>query len=131
MVFGLGDSSYYFFCKAAKDVEAKLEELGAEKMLSMGMGDDSAEEGMEQGLHDWLDKVWPALEVPPPKEVPHIEPIKVQFSERAVLSTEDDKHAIDQFFGSDDIHAKSVPIITNDLMCRPDYRYVSRTLSLM
>jgi len=130
MVFGLGDSSYYFFCKAAKDIEAKLEELGAEKMLSLGMGDDSAEEGMEQGLHDWLEKVWPALEVPPPKEVPHIEPIKVLFSERAVLSPEDDKLALDQFFHSDDIHAKSVPIISNELMCRPDYSRDFRTIRI-
>ena len=130
MVFGLGDSCYYFFCKAAKEVEAKLEELGAQKILPLGTGDDSAEEGMEQGLHDWLDQVWPALEVPPPKEVPHIEPIKVIFSERAVLSPEDDKRAIDQFFHSDGIHAKSAPIISNDLMCSPDYNRDFRTIRI-
>ena len=62
MVFGLGDSSYYFFVKAAKEVESRMEALGATKMLKLGLGDDSADEGLEQGLHDWLEDVWPALE---------------------------------------------------------------------
>ena len=66
MVMGLGDSSYYFFLKAAKDVEDQLVRLGATPLIPLGEGDDSAEEGMEEGLHSWLDQVWPALEVPPP-----------------------------------------------------------------
>jgi sulfite reductase alpha subunit-like flavoprotein len=121
MIFGLGDSSYYFYCKAAKDVEAKLLELGAKKMLQMGCGDDSAEEGMEAGLHDWLDVVWPALELEPPKEVPHIEPVNVTFSDRAVIRGEEDYRSIRQFFQADDKHFEDVAIISNDLLCRPEY----------
>ncbi len=58
---------------------------------------------MEQGLHDWLDGVWPALEVPPPAEVPHIIPVKALFSERAVIRLEADQRALEQFFRSDEI----------------------------
>ncbi|WP_304165506.1 flavodoxin domain-containing protein, partial [Lonsdalea britannica] len=32
-VFGLGDSSYEFFCKAGKDFDNRLAELGAERLL--------------------------------------------------------------------------------------------------
>ena len=32
-VFGLGDSSYEFFCQAGKDFDSKLAELGAERLL--------------------------------------------------------------------------------------------------
>jgi sulfite reductase alpha subunit-like flavoprotein len=130
MVFGLGDSSYYFFVKAAKDVEKRMEELGAKKMLALGLGDDSAEEGLDGGLNDWLDGVWPALEVPPPKEVPHIEPVKCLYSERAVLHPEDDQRALEQFFHSDDIKAVSTAVLSNDLMCRPDYNRDFRTIRL-
>lgn len=72
MIMGLGDSSYCFFNKAAKDVESKLVELGATKMLPLSIADDSDEDGMEHGLHEWLLLVKPALGTEPPKEVPHI-----------------------------------------------------------
>ena len=130
MVFGLGDSSYYFFVKAAKAVEARMEALGAEKMLKMGLGDDSDEEGMEHGLHDWLEKVWPSLELPPPAEVPHITPVKALFSEKAVILPEEDQRALNQFYSSEDIKAVSAPIISNKLMCRPDYNRDFRTINI-
>jgi len=34
MVFGLGDSSYEHFCKAAQDLDKRLEELGANRILT-------------------------------------------------------------------------------------------------
>lgn len=51
--------SYYFFCKAAKDIEREMLRLGAECLNPLGVGDDSAEEGLEEGLHNWLDGIWP------------------------------------------------------------------------
>lgn len=130
MVMGLGDSSYFFFCKAAKDVEAKMLELGAKKMIDIGYGDDSAEEGMETGLHDWLDTVWPALEVPPPKEVPHITPVKASFSQRAVVNAEVDKHSLEQYFYSDALQAVSVPVLSNKKMCSEEYNRDFRTIRI-
>lgn len=131
LMFGLGDSSYFFFVKAAKDVENRLVELGATKMLeTMGTGDDSVEGGADVGLHDWLDNVWPILDVPPPAEVPHIDPIKVTYSDKAVLRPEDDQNALNQFFLSDERHAVSTPIISNEMMCREGYTRDFRTIRM-
>ncbi len=38
-VFGLGDTSYKFFCQAGKDFDAKLAELGGERLLDRVDGD--------------------------------------------------------------------------------------------
>jgi sulfite reductase alpha subunit-like flavoprotein len=130
MVMGLGDSSYYFFCKAAHDVEEKMLALGAKKMLDVGYGDDSAEEGMEEGLHDWLAKVWPALEVPPPAEVPHITPVKVSFSQKAINNPDIDRHSLEQYFYSDAVQAVSLPVLSNKKMCREDYDRDFRTIRI-
>lgn len=130
MIFGLGDSSYYFYLKAANDVEIAMQKLDATKMLPLGEGDDSAEEGFQAGLHDWLESVWPALSVPPPAEVPHITPINAVFSERAVLHLEDDRKAIDQYFRADGNNAVSVPILSNDKMCRSEYDRDFRTIRI-
>lgn len=130
MVMGLGDSSYFFFCKAAKDVEAKLVELGAKKMIDLGLGDDSAEEGMEEGLHDWLSTVWPALEVPPPAEVPHITPVQVSYSSRAIIDTDMDKHSLEQYFYSDSVQAVSMPVLSNKKMCSEGYDRDFRTIRI-
>jgi sulfite reductase (NADPH) hemoprotein beta-component len=97
MVFGLGDSSYFFYVKAAKEVESRMVELGAKQILPLGAGDDLAEEGMEEGLHDWLERVWPSLELSPPSEVPHITPVHALFSERALMRPEDEQRALAQF----------------------------------
>ena len=121
MVMGLGDSSYYFFCKAAKDVEARMLALGAKQILPIGTGDDSADEGKEIGLHEFLDQVWPALDISPPTEVPHIVPIKVNFSYRAILRCEDDESALRKFYASDDVKAVPLVVLSNELQCREVY----------
>lgn len=128
MVFGLGDSSYYFFCESAKKVERRMEELGATKLLGLGVGDDSAAEGLDGGLNDWLDSVWPALELDPPKEVPHVTELKCVFSDRAVLSREEDTRAVSQYFTGDFVKATSATILSNKLMCRSDYNRDFRTI---
>lgn len=53
------EGSYYFFCKAAKDIEYEMLRLGATSIHPTGLGDDSAEEGLDDGLHNWLDGIWP------------------------------------------------------------------------
>ncbi|KAL3937475.1 MAG: hypothetical protein SGBAC_007432 [Bacillariaceae sp.] len=130
MVMGLGDSSYYFFCESAKLVEKKMIELGAEKIVDLGLGDDSAEEGLAEGLHNWLDSVWPALNVPPPAEVPHITPVTVEYSPKAVIKPSDEERILHMYYQSDDINAKSVPILSNEKMCCEDYDRDFRTIRL-
>jgi len=39
-VFGLGNRQYEMFNKVAKDVDAKMEKLGAERCYQLGLGDD-------------------------------------------------------------------------------------------
>lgn len=129
-VFGLGDSSYFFFCEAAKKVEQRMLELGAEKMLTLGVGDDSAEEGLEAGLHDWLDVVWPALDVPPPAEVPHITPVKVEYSPKALLHASDEERVLHMYYNADGVNAKSVPVLSNQKMCDEKYNRDFRTIRL-
>ncbi len=129
-VMGLGDSSYFFFCKAAKLVEKRMIELGAEKVLDLGLGDDSAEEGLEEGLHSWLDQVWPALGVPPPEEVPHITPVKVEYSPKAVLRTEEEDRVLHMYYQSDAIKAKNIAILSNTRMCSEKYNRDFRTIRL-
>lgn len=129
-VMGLGDSSYFFFCEAARLVEKRMLELGAKKISGMGLGDDSAEEGMEECLHDWLDQIWPALDVPPPDEVPHITPVKVEYSPKAFLRTEDEERTLHHFYQSDAIKAKSIPILSNKKMCSETYNRDFRTIRL-
>ncbi|KAL7464674.1 hypothetical protein ACHAXS_005005 [Conticribra weissflogii] len=107
-VMGLGDSSYYFFCKAAKDVETVMIKLGAKCILPMGVGDDSSEDGMEGGLHQWLDNIWPSLKLKPPEEVPHIDPVQMMFSNTAILPEKLDTRSVAQYF--DSVNAVSVPI---------------------
>lgn len=107
-VMALGDSSYYFYCKAAKDIESQMLKLGAKCILPMGLGDDSCEDGLEEGLHHWLDGIWPALELQPPEEVPSISPVKLLFSNRAILSDEEDQKAISHYY--DSLGAKAVSI---------------------
>ena len=107
-VMALGDSSYYFYCKAAKDMERAMLNLGAKCILPMGEGDDSAEEGLDEGLHTWLDDIWPVLELEAPKEVPHILPIEMAFSKRAIISEKEDDRSVGQYYES--LHAKAIHI---------------------
>ena len=130
LVFGLGDSSYYFFVKAAKLVEDRLLELGASRMLEMGTGDDSAEQGMEQGLHDWLQSVWKTLQVAPPSEVPHITPVQLLFSKQALLHPDEDSAAIRGYFRSQKGNVVQATILKNDTMCRPSYNRDFRTIRI-
>jgi sulfite reductase alpha subunit-like flavoprotein len=129
-VMGLGDSSYFFFCEAAKKVEKRMMELGAEKILKTGEGDDSAEDGLEEGLHSWLDQVWPVLEVPPPAEVPHIAPVKVEYSPNAVILEAEEQRILHMYYESDTIKAKSINILSNSKMCDERYNRDFRTIRL-
>ena len=107
-VMGLGNSSYYFYCKAAQDLESAMLNLGAKCILPMGLGDDASEQGLEEGLNLWLDRIWPALGLPAPKEVPHITPIELSYSKRAVISEKEEENAMAQYYAS--FHAKTVAI---------------------
>ncbi|CAK0884488.1 unnamed protein product [Prorocentrum cordatum] len=58
-VFGLGDRGYRHFNKAAKQIDAKFEELGAERRQPVGLGDDQDDDDKyETALDEWLPEFW-------------------------------------------------------------------------
>lgn len=66
-VFGMGDKSYtHTFCEAAKLIEKRMVELGAAKVLGMGIGDDRDEDKWETGFNKWLPEFWEAIDAPAP-----------------------------------------------------------------
>jgi len=60
-VFGLGDSSYYFFNHCAKLVDARMTELGAQRIVPTMYGDDGDEDKFETRFNEWIPTVWSAL----------------------------------------------------------------------
>lgn len=69
-VFGMGDSHYWpraedahFYNKAGKDLDARLESLGATRFAELGLGDDQDADGPETGYKLWEPLVWRALGV--------------------------------------------------------------------
>lgn len=54
-VFGLGDTSYKFFCKAGKDVDGRLAELGAERLLDRVDADVDYQAAAEQWRRQIVD----------------------------------------------------------------------------
>jgi sulfite reductase (NADPH) hemoprotein beta-component len=69
-VFGMGDSHYWprpedahYYNKPGKDLDARLEKLGAERIASLGLGDDQDADGPETGYKLWEPLLWKALKV--------------------------------------------------------------------
>ncbi|KAI0372733.1 sulfite reductase subunit beta [Pilatotrama ljubarskyi] len=69
-VFGLGDSHYWprpedahYYNKAGKDLDARLAQLGAERFVPLGLGDDQDADGPETGYKLWEPLIWKALGV--------------------------------------------------------------------
>jgi len=67
-VFGLGDSAYPFFCRAAQMIDARLGELGARRFLARGVGNDQDADKFETGLAEWTPDLWDTLKLVPPTE---------------------------------------------------------------
>lgn len=69
-VFGMGDSHYWpraedahFYNKAGKDLDARLAQLGGERVVELGLGDDQDADGPETGYKAWEPLVWKVLGV--------------------------------------------------------------------
>eukprot|EP00741_Cyanophora_paradoxa_P001295 tig00000475_g1252.t1 len=60
-VFGLGDSSYQRYNVVGKKLDARLAQLGAERVLAKGLGDDQHPRGYEGDLDPWLESLWAKL----------------------------------------------------------------------
>jgi sulfite reductase (NADPH) hemoprotein beta-component len=69
-VFGMGDSHYWprpedahYYNKPGKDLDARLETLGADRIAPLGLGDDQDADGSETGYKTWEPLLWKALKV--------------------------------------------------------------------
>lgn len=69
-VFAMGDSHYWprpedahYYNKPGKDLDAKLESLGAERMAPLGLGDDQHADGAQTGYKLWEPTLWKAMGV--------------------------------------------------------------------
>lgn len=65
-VFGLGDTSYEFFCQSGKDFDSKLAELGAERLLDRV----DADVEYQPAAAEWRARVVEVLKARVPKETP-------------------------------------------------------------
>jgi sulfite reductase (NADPH) hemoprotein beta-component len=69
-VFGMGDSHYWpgedgakYYNKPAKEIDARLEKLGAQRMADIGLGDDQDPDGAQTGYKAWEPLLWKAMGV--------------------------------------------------------------------
>lgn len=67
-VFAMGDTHYWprpedahYYNKPGKDLNNKVESLGAERFVELGLGDDQDADGPETGYKLWEPKLWKAL----------------------------------------------------------------------
>jgi sulfite reductase (NADPH) hemoprotein beta-component len=69
-VFAMGDSHYWprpedahYYNKPGKDLDSRLDKLGAERFVEIGLGDDQDADGSETGYKLWEPLIWKALGV--------------------------------------------------------------------
>ena len=79
-MFGLGDSSYVYFNESAKQFYNRFQELGAETIMDLGLGDDKDEDKWESRWNEWVPDLWnelgtapPAMELLPPSYKVHVD----------------------------------------------------------
>ncbi len=65
-MFGLGDTSYEFFCQSGKDFDSKLAELGAERLLDRV----DADVEYQTAAAEWRARIVDVLKARVPKETP-------------------------------------------------------------
>jgi sulfite reductase (NADPH) hemoprotein beta-component len=69
-VFALGDSHYWprkedkiFYNKPGKDLDVRLQALGAKVLTPIGLGDDQDPDGYQTGYQEWEPRLWQVLDV--------------------------------------------------------------------
>eukprot|EP01056_Protomagalhaensia_sp_Gyna25_P004850 Protomagalhaensia_sp_Gyna_25__4849@NODE_502_length_3259_cov_256_463354_g393_i0_p1_GENE_NODE_502_length_3259_cov_256_463354_g393_i0NODE_502_length_3259_cov_256_463354_g393_i0_p1_ORF_typecomplete_len862_score189_10FAD_binding_1/PF00667_20/1_8e46Flavodoxin_1/PF00258_25/2e31TPP_enzyme_C/PF02775_21/2_6e02TPP_enzyme_C/PF02775_21/1_6e14Flavodoxin_5/PF12724_7/0_0023Flavodoxin_3/PF12641_7/0_15_NODE_502_length_3259_cov_256_463354_g393_i06732886 len=65
-VMGLGDSSYVFFNGAARKFDQLFSDLGATRLISVGLGDEQADGGYDLAYQDWIAELLLEIKAPAP-----------------------------------------------------------------
>lgn len=60
-MLGLGDSSYVRFNFAAKRLNKRLIQLGAQALVPLGLGDDQHDFGYDAEADPWIESLWVRL----------------------------------------------------------------------
>jgi len=60
-VFGLGDSAYAGFNVVSKRLDRRLEQLGAKRLLQLGLADDQHPLGGDAMVGPWMELLWQQL----------------------------------------------------------------------
>ncbi|TVU35201.1 hypothetical protein EJB05_17079 [Eragrostis curvula] len=74
-VFGLGDSGYQKYNFPAKKLDQRISDLGAERIVEKGLGDDQHPSGYEGALDPWLLSLWKSLNETNPSLLPRVSDI--------------------------------------------------------
>ncbi|XP_011312374.1 NADPH-dependent diflavin oxidoreductase 1 [Fopius arisanus] len=60
-VLGLGDSSYEKYNFAAKKLNKRLVQLGAQEMIKIALADDQHDLGIDAVIEPWIKKIWTVI----------------------------------------------------------------------
>jgi sulfite reductase alpha subunit-like flavoprotein len=69
-IFGLGDSGYDKYNAAARKLNSRLKQLGAEEFVSLGLGDDQSPLGYLGTLDPWIESLTQRLQISFEKDRP-------------------------------------------------------------
>eukprot|EP00457_Paulinella_chromatophora_P000190 gb/GEZN01000190.1/.p1 GENE.gb/GEZN01000190.1/~~gb/GEZN01000190.1/.p1 ORF type:complete len:1838 (+),score=259.55 gb/GEZN01000190.1/:109-5622(+) len=116
-VFGLGDSSYVFFCETAKLLDKRLTELSGTRLFDSAFADEHGTGGIEGAWEEWKPKVYENVECAPASEElpPQSHAVKVVTS----LTAEDKKLDIASYYLPP--LAKLVPLVRSKLLTPVEY----------
>ncbi|XP_031491306.1 NADPH-dependent diflavin oxidoreductase 1 [Nymphaea colorata] len=101
-VFGLGDSGYQKYNMVAKKLDRRLADLGAQRIIEKGLGDDQHRSGYEAALDQWLASLWASME----HRFPMLFDSSVQIFDPNVRVLDPPKYKI--FYHNDDKVEKSI-----------------------
>ena len=59
-VFGLGNTQYEHYNSMGKKVDRRLEQLGADRLVKLGLGDDD-QPNMDEQFEEWRIEAWPQI----------------------------------------------------------------------
>jgi len=91
-VFSLGDTAYVYYNKVGKDFDQRMAELGAQRLVPVGLANEKDDEKWETAWTEWVPDLYGELQLETPKEElpPPSFIVKVQDNAETSLAPETD-----------------------------------------